>query len=307
MKYDLVCEGGGVKIPGLVGALAAIEQRGFEPDCLAGTSAGAIVAACRAVGYTPEEMRTILTEMDFRQFKDGNGFGRKVLNIWRNKGIYKGDAFYRTMQELMREKGALHFGDLRDPDEANPKFAYKLRVFAADLTRGTLVTWPDDARLYGLNPDYLEIAWAVRTSMSIPYFFWPVKLDGSYFVDGGMLSNFPIWQFDSHGAPTWPTFGIMLDEDGSGEPREITGALSFLEAIVKTGLEAHDKRFIRPGDFLHRTIKVPTGSVRATDFDLTNQQKETMYHSGFRSAQQFLNKWRWEEYLEWAKRTRGVV
>lgn len=306
MKYDLVCEGGGVKIPGLVGAIAAIENRGFEPACMAGTSAGAIVTAMRAAGYTPDEMYRILTDLDFRRFKDGASFGRKTINLLRKKGVYKGNVFYHLMQDFMKEKGVLTFGDLRNTEESEPKRRYLLRVFSADLYRNTLVTWPDDAKLYGLNPDYLEVAWAIRTSMSIPFFFWPVKINGSYFVDGGLLSNFPIWQFDSPRAPRHPTFGINLHEEGSSEPKKINGPLSFLEALVKTSLEAHDKRFIRPGDYQYRTIKVPVGTTKATDFDITVTQKETLYHNGYRAANHFFNNWHWPDYLKWAKEVRGI-
>ena len=306
MKADIILEGGGCKVPSLVGALAAIEQRGFEPVCTGGTSAVAIVASMLAAGYSPDEMHTILNDVDFRQFKDGASFGRKIPNLLRKKGIYRGDNFYRMMQRFMHDKGLFTFGELKNP-EAEPKRRYKLRVFAADITRGTLVTWPDDAKLYGLDPDYLEIAWAVRTSMSIPFFFWPVKMGGSYFVDGGLLSNFPIWQFDSNRAPRHPTFGINLHEDGAGRPRKINGNLDFLQAIIQTGLEAHDKRFIKPGDYHHRTIRVPVGNIKATDFDITAAQKGELYQNGYYAAQKFLNDWQWPEYLAWAKEVRGIV
>jgi NTE family protein len=287
--------------------MAAIEHRGFTPDSLAGTSAGSIVAACRAAGYVPEELRQIMMDLDFRTFKDGGRWGRKIYNLLRYKGIYRGDVFYRTMQGLMKEKGLLTFGDLRNEEESNPRYRYRLRVFASDIVRGTLVTWPDDAALYGLDPDYLEVAWAVRTSMSIPYFFQPVRINGSYLVDGGLLSNFPIWFFDSHTTPEWPTFGVMLEGDGDREETEIRGPVSFLEAMFQTVMSAHDRRFIRPGDFAHRTIKVNTGSVKATDFNMNNAAKEKLYHSGFRAGLQFFDGWRWDEYVEWARKTRGVI
>jgi len=306
MKVDLVLEGGGCKLPSLVGAFAAIEQRGFEPACVCGTSAGAIVASMIAAGYSSNEMHTIVNDIDFRQFRDGAPWGTKILNLVRKKGIYSGDAYYRMIQNLMKDKGVLTFGDLKISDE-EPKRRYALRIFAADITRGVLVTWPDDAKLYGLDPDFLEIAWAVRTSGSIPYFFWPIKMGGSYFVDGGLLSNFPIWQFDSSRAPRWPTFGINLWESNAGTPRKIKNNIDFLQAIIQTSLEAHDKRFIRPGDFQYRTIRVPVGDTKATDFDITAAQKETLYHNGFQAAQQFLNHWQWTDYLEWAKQVRGII
>ena len=67
---DLVFEGGGVKGVGLAGALAELEEQGYAPQNIAGTSAGAITAALLAAGYRGEELREIVMELDFRQFQD---------------------------------------------------------------------------------------------------------------------------------------------------------------------------------------------------------------------------------------------
>lgn len=57
-------------------------------------------------------------------------------------------------------------------------------------------------------------------SMSIPFFFRPFKIDKACFVDGGILSNFPVWLFDSEGEPEWPTFGFKLVEPTEGKPND---------------------------------------------------------------------------------------
>ena len=56
-------------------------------------------------------------------------------------------------------------------------------------------------------------------SMSIPFFFEPVVHKKSYFVDGGILSNFPVWLFDSPGIPEWPTFGFKFIEPEYNRPQ----------------------------------------------------------------------------------------
>lgn len=59
--------------------------------------------------------------------------------------------------------------------------------------------------------------------MSIPVYFEPVRWENPetgkehIIVDGGLLSNFPVWLFDADGEPDWPTFGLLLVEP---EPRE---------------------------------------------------------------------------------------
>ncbi len=65
-----VFEGGGVKGIGLVGALQRAEEYGVEFVAVGGTSAGSIVAALYAAGYTAAEMKTILMELDFTDLLD---------------------------------------------------------------------------------------------------------------------------------------------------------------------------------------------------------------------------------------------
>lgn len=62
---DLVCEGGDVKGIGLVGAYSVLEEHDYQPNNVAGTSAGAITA-----GYGADELKKIVFEMDFRRFED---------------------------------------------------------------------------------------------------------------------------------------------------------------------------------------------------------------------------------------------
>ena len=94
----------------------------------------------------------------------------------------------------------------------------------SDVTRGELVRLPWDYPRYGLEADDQLVAEAVRASMSIPFFYEPLRFTGrddagkpvqSYMVDGGMLSNFPIEVFDRTDGkpPRWPTFGIKLSRD----------------------------------------------------------------------------------------------
>jgi NTE family protein len=65
-----VFEGGGVKGTGLVGAVEVTEQQGYEFSNVAGTSAGAIVAAFVAAGYNSLEMKEIMFSLDYRRFQD---------------------------------------------------------------------------------------------------------------------------------------------------------------------------------------------------------------------------------------------
>src|SRR5262245_43545018 len=69
-KYEAGFEGGGVRGVALVGAYSVLEENGFQPVNLAGTSAGAIVAALIAAGYRAADLHRMLMELDLKEFQD---------------------------------------------------------------------------------------------------------------------------------------------------------------------------------------------------------------------------------------------
>jgi NTE family protein len=305
MKMDVVMEGGGVKITGLIGAFASLEHAGFELSHIAGTSAGAIVASFAAAGYTSAEMKELAMSLNFSDFKDGAPWGSKMYHLLRHKGIYKGDKLRNYMYARLADKGIVTFKDLRTT-ETDRRWRWKLKIIASDVSNSRILTLPGDAKLFDMDPDELEVADAVRMSMSIPGFFRPSMLKDNYIVDGGLLSNFPIWLFDSEAVPKCPTFGIILKEPDMFTKNDIGGIYSYMMSIFKTMLRAHDRRAISGQDYFNRLIMAPTGDVATTDFDLTESTKEWLYHSGFTAAKSFLDNWSWPRYVKWAKQQRGI-
>src|SRR5659263_86395 len=136
---------------------------------------------------------------------------------------------------------------------------------------------PEDIADYGINPDDLQVSLAVRMSISIPYFFQPVNLDNkdsnkkSLIVDGGVLSNYPVWIFDVNGIPRWPTIGFKLGGNKEIREHKITNILNFTSSIIETMLEAQDDIHIREMDYL-RTVKINTLDIKTTDFNISNEK-----------------------------------
>src|SRR5579884_2718334 len=94
LKADLVFEGGGVKGIGLAGAFLALTEHGYQPQCVAGTSAGAIMASLVAAGYTgPELQDIVLHEMDFQKFEDRTFLGPvgEGFDLLEHRGLHSGD------------------------------------------------------------------------------------------------------------------------------------------------------------------------------------------------------------------------
>lgn len=320
-SIDVVFEGGGVKGIGLVGALTVLEEEGFVTQNLAGTSAGSIVAVLLAAGYSASELRDVIIGLDFRRFEDRRWEDRvpvvgTPLSILKDQGIFEGQAFYTWISELLAAKGKRTFRDLVHPDFAGEEhYRYRVNVIASDLTAHRLLVLPHDARTFGIQPDDLDIALAVRMSMSIPFFFEPVRLADPLtgtehlIADGGVLSNFPVWIFDSDGEPAWPTFGMLLVEPdpkaslGSRIPeyqpsrRWLGGTIGYVKSLIQTMLEAHDRLYVAKADFA-RTIPIETLGVGTTEFDLSRERAEALYESGRNAATAFLAGWDFAAYIE---------
>ena len=84
--HNLVFEGGGVKGIAYAGALEVLQEKGILPliERVAGTSAGAITAALLAVGFTPAEIRSTLSQTDVAEFKDDSFFFLfNLIFFWR--------------------------------------------------------------------------------------------------------------------------------------------------------------------------------------------------------------------------------
>ena len=164
-----------------------------------------------------------------------------------------------------------------------------------------MIVLPDDLKDYGIHPDYFEVARAVRMSISIPYFFDPVIMKRNYVVDGGILSDFPMWIFDNEmikngGEKLIPTIGYQLVGKTPHAKNEINGPLSMLQRSLATMMGAHDERYIDK-KYRYRTVKIDASSVGTVHFDITREQSLGLYESGVRAAEEFFNKWSYAEYL----------
>lgn len=323
---DLVLEGGGVKGIALVGALEVLEERGWSFRRVAGSSAGAIVGSLVTAGIPAKRLAQILREVDYRRFRDGGPFSNILLGkaaaLATRSGIYHGDYLRGWLDQQLREHAGSawtgRFADLpyADPDPERvvaENRRFRLVVTGSDLTNGRLRYFPWDFPAYGRDPGAEKIVDSVRVSMSIPFFYRPVRwreTDGhvTWLVDGGMLSNYPIQVFDAPPgvAPRWPTIGVKLSgkpQAGLGITNTIKGPLGMGFAMLRTMMGFYDRLHIDASDAIHRTIFVDTGKVRTTDFDLDAEDREMLYQNGRKAALEFLDgsdrrpAWNFGEYI----------
>jgi NTE family protein len=268
MRADAVFEGGGVRGIALVGALAAAEEAGYTNWVnVAGASVGAVLAALRQVG-----------------------FGGPGLGLLLAGGLYSLLPLEHWLTKALSRKGFDTFGDRVLPD-AEARYRHRLQVITSDLAREAMVVLPRDAGVYGIEPDAMPVARAVLMSACIPLYFRPVRWRGGVFVDGGLLSNFPVWLFDAPGAPRWPTFGFHFQDAPTAQPpRPPRWPWDIALASIGAMLGNQNARQV-PGSDVARVIEVPTLGISPTDFNLSRAQRTALYRAGYESGARFFASW----------------
>lgn len=319
LRADLVFEGGGVKGIALAGAVRALDETGYAFPRVAGSSAGAIVAclvaALQRAGEPLSRLEELVLGIDYRKFRDSGLLGRvpvlgRAFALLATDGVYEGRYLERFLTGALAELGVRTFGDLRTGETPTQR-AFSLVVTASDLSRRRLVRLPWDLPDYGLDPDAFPVARAVRASAAIPLFFAPVHVAGATWVDGGLLSDFPVGLFDRADslAPRWPSFGVRVTTRPGTLPatHPVRGPLAVGLAALDTLLTDQDNAYIDEPCTVRRTIFVPTDEVSAVDFDLTTSQSQGLYDGGLAAGRAFLAGWDFPAYVAACRTSRPAA
>lgn len=158
-KCGLVLSGGAVRGFAHAGVLKALNEGGIYPDLISGASAGSIVGALYADGHSPDDILGMFADKSLYKFLEFIVPSRGLLKI---TGLYK---------ELIKELRAKVFEDLKIP----------LYVTLTDMNHAKAVYISKG-----------ELANHVIASCTIPGLFTPVIIDGTTYVDGGVMNNLPL-------------------------------------------------------------------------------------------------------------------
>lgn len=280
MYFNGVFEGGGVKGIAYIGALKALADRGFHPFRVAGTSVGAIISSLIACGYSPEELKKIMFELDFEKLKGKNNYSRikgigPLINMLVSKGMYSITPLEKELEELYLAKGKSKFIDLKRGDD------YILKVVVTDLTSRKIVVIPNDLKRYSIDPDAFPIAKGVAMSSCMPFFYQPMKLLKNLVIDGGVVSNFPLWIFNK--SEKLPTIGFNL----YSKKDKINHRSPFLDYIASVISSGQINKYRTVSDQI-KIININTFNIKTMDFKISAKDKHRLYISGYASAMKFL-------------------
>lgn len=195
-RLGLALGGGAARGFAHIGVIQVLEETGFQPDMIVGTSAGSVVAALYASGKSGRELQTIAESME-----------EAALSDWRlplfKPGVLRGEALSRFISSQVR-------------GQQIQEMVRPLGIVATDLRSGAGVLFQRG-----------DTATAVRASSAIPAVFQPVSISGRDYVDGGLVSPVPVIYTKQMGAD------LVIAVDISVDPQANAGQ-DTLQLLLKT-------------------------------------------------------------------------
>jgi predicted acylesterase/phospholipase RssA len=247
----LVLSGGGARGLAHIGILQRLEEVGFPLDSLTGTSAGALIGALYASGFSGREIEDLFDRLDLTRafleplwrnpgetLMEQEDRDSTFLAVERNKGhlslaqgLRSGVEIQHTLQGLLARGAYFSGGDFN-------RLQRPLRVLATNLETG-------QGRVFGSG----GLVEAVRASMSIPGAFRPVNIGGQQYVDGALVENLPVFTAKE---AFHPDMVIAVDTSAPLEMRPATSIFSVATRSLDLVVERRQWESRAAADFLIR-------------------------------------------------------
>jgi len=310
---NLVFEGGGIRGVAYCGALQEMELRGKlkHVQRVAGTSSGAITACLLAVGYQPKELTEIIGNMNFGKFNDGRGlvFGG-MRRLKKHMGYYKGEKFEIWLENLIEAKTgnkSITFSELYQLSQRDS-------MYKELIVTGTCMNHQEAIYFNRFTYPNMPISRAVRASMAVPLYYEPVIINDSgqriqvknlgpehhVCLDGGFVSNYPIWIFDEapYSFDPHSTLGMRIDKaqqiemDRAGKYHTLAYPIHSTSDLVGSVYyimkENLNRQMLDSLDWA-RTISISDAGIGPKVKRLSSEQKELFLNEGRKGVIQFFN------------------
>ena len=327
---NLVFQGGGIKTFAYHGAVEVLDEQNILPQIerVAGSSAGATLALLLSFRLSARETVDLLRGVDYAKIpgtkpaqlpdwarrtplpeEQITGLMQRMdtlTRLYRNYGWYTHDYAYTWLMETIAQychgNGRATFQDFRALGFRD------LYVPAANLSTHKAVFFCADE-----TPD-VAVADAVLMSATLPLFFEALQFDGKqfgqgdYYVDGGLVANFPMQWFDAPKFATgnrhhvygvnWETLGCRIFSPPDCPPisKPISNLLTYMQNLVETLGMAQNIAFDSSLVDQMRTININDCCTSVTDFHIRAAEDDPKYMellaSGRNAAHAYLEQYR---------------
>lgn len=231
-EFDKLCfEGCGIFGIVYVGAIKYLEEQDLikQVSHFSGTSSGAIISTMLNLGYKSNEIYSILKAIDWNKFYDYNiGF----LNFFSGYGLYKGNKLHDLYKNIIKNKTNSPNTTFKELYEKTGK---KLYMCAINVDKEESVYFSVDTH------PFMEIHLALRLSTSFPFVFKSLKYNQEYYVDGGVMDNYPMEVFNDCSK----ALGFNL-VTSSNKKSKIDGIICFTKSVISAMTKSQHNLELHP-------------------------------------------------------------
>src|SRR5215471_2788826 len=272
-KIGLVLEGGSALGLAHIGVISWLEEHRIPISYIAGTSMGGLVGGMYATGESPVEMHELVDNIHWGEVLRG-GTPFRILNYRRKEdkrdypndlefGLKHGIRFpegFNAGHEvgLILDRIALPYSDIKSFDELPIPFA----CVATDLLSGKEYVFRKGS-----------LATALRSTMSLPGIFTPVRTEGHIFADGGILNNLPTDVAKAMGADIIIAVHLQVREFVAAESLSSFGVLGRSLSVVVATTEL---RGMERADIL---ITVDLSNYDSLDYEKSKEMSKLGYEA----------------------------
>ena len=229
-----------------LGFLQAMDEAGIHPDCIAGTSMGAIMGMMYAAGYKPQEIKEIVKKEHFDRL-----YGLLSLSFPKRGGLIPMKRIRRILLKYV-------------PHDNFDSLAVRFYCCTFDVTNLQPV-------YKGNGADLLQY---VLASAAIPTLFAPVEINGAYCVDGGVCDNLPVQPLLDEGCDVRIGSYLLLEKPDQDKRVETIGLHALSYCVLATA-ESRLAQFTG-------VVTIDPGSYWLTDFNKVDELYEIGYQAGKR-------------------------
>lgn len=275
-KYACLFGGGAIRGAAYCGTVKAMTELGIEPEIVAGSSVGSIIAGLLAVGYNAKELKEIFLQVNFELFKD------LQFALGPQFALSKGEVFLDWIRDLIEKK---FYG------ETYKKGSHKAVTFN-DIQKNLVIITTDlssfECKEFSRQetPDF-EIASAIRISCGMPGLMKPVEYNNRVLVDGDLQKGSPMWRLSKNLQPDdIRILEFRLEGDFEGNDLntiEYINSIYSYATSIATGfiMELYNK------NDKYDYIVVNTGDINIVDFNLSAEKREKMMENGYKQTMNY--------------------
>jgi len=216
-KIGLVLSGGGAKGIAHIGVLQALEENGIPFDYIAGTSIGAVVGGLYAMGYSPAEMLELVKSEEFKNWRNGTVENQYMEFFRKSDPTPEILVTSISLRDSLINPKKLLPNSLLNPIQLDYAFL-KLCAQATGQCQGDFdklfVPFRSVASNVYTRKSFVfrngDLGDAIRASMSFPFVFKAIKVNGNLMYDGAIYNNYPVNVMKSDFQPDL-LIGCMVD------------------------------------------------------------------------------------------------